>query len=1441
MAVGRIATYPAAISYESAWNAPPLQSFPPPWWSSISARALGPWSTEHGSDYWLARTTAGTLRPVLDNRDGALDTANTASPYAPNVTPGRGLRIRQQFGVNQLTPDQAEAGEASGILGAIPPQLNIVNDFGYPLTIAASATAYQGTQVYQAVLPSGAAAFSTVLLAENVPVIPRAPYSFQAQCRITGGNSVSTQAVILWFDASGNSLSSSTVSGTAQTLTSGSSTWVQLSAATGAAPSGAYSAQLKVQIAAGTLTGSTTWQIDGLQWEQSAYPTPWTAPGTLGANLLPQPIATGTASINPTSDSAGNYFAAAAGSVAQAFNLTAAPTGSTTALAWTSPAGTTNTSALLCGVVGPLAPAIDGPVADCVQVAAGLPYSTSVYLTRAASADTTVQTQVQVKWYGAAGNLLGTFNGSSTTLTAGSWARATLPNLTAPTGAMWARVMLVISSPAPTTATNVVYSTGWQFEQSAAASTWVDPGPTYFAWTGYWDQFPQTWRLSGTWGETQASGVDALAGLAQYTVLQPFVEELLALGPDFFYQLNDPAGSTSVADTAGKRPAAPVESSPAGAGSLVLGSAVTAAAAGQAFLGTGGPVAALANNPAGSGGSAQEAETFVSIHKSTPVPGPPANGPWTRIIHFRAPAIPASGSAYTFWMALPSISGATGNLSAFSMGTMSDGTGRLNVNVSGSRFTGVQYSGQGANVCDGNWHQVAMTVAANGATVIYVDGSAVAPNGGLTQFTPPISNIASDVLGAYVQFGAQYYNAGMVGDLACAVEFPAALTAAQITNLYGSWRTASSGESSGARVKRLLGWVGWPGATAIDTGSTTSMGPATDLAGQAALSGFNAIVDTEGGDGFAANNGAITFKGRAARYNSAPAFIFGEGPPAGHPGEWPYAGSDGDLQVPTDLANTYNIIPTQQYSTGQVATAQDTASQQAIWPRTLPARTINSTSYAEVQAAGQYLLGQLKTPRPRLAGMLLDVGSVPGLWRVAAQLEKGVRIRVFKRPPGRAPSAWIQFDGFVERTEWTVDPRGGGSAVVRVEASPADLASYWVLAALRTTLAAQAASGQATAKINALPDSAVNALASSLPQGYQLTFDPGTAIAETMTLAATGIPATTPGYSTATLTFTSNFAHTHAAGAIVCEPLPAGYTDPTTWDAASTLGAAYATTSGAQSSGQANLTITALGDAKTNAPGSNYTTGDVIWIGPGASNFEGYNLLHPNAATAGEGVLPLAAGTTGGALGLASDLGTPTITASATAWQGANVWQVSVTAGASTPSGLLYVLKVPAAAALAFTASVYVRCATSSQNPTVFLYVKYLDASGNSLGQFNSGNSVLTGSPTAAWTRLAATGTAPAGTVWVQMGVLLTGTAPSGAWSFQADGLQVEQAGSASAYQTAPQVKSVASSVPGYTTVTITLAQNLVNSHAAGEWVCDPLTPGGSDPTLVPGTARLAY
>jgi hypothetical protein len=426
-----IPTYPAGLFYETALNTPPNSTALPPWWTDFTSRARFPAGTRRGRQYESDTNPAGQLTTTWWNRDAALDALNTASAYAPNIVPFRQTRIRAMPGANLLTGNQATACEGTGFTGPVPSWLGVGNDAGFPATIVALGSAYQGAQVYQAVVPSGQGAGVTVLVVTGVPVVPNSAYSFSAQVRIPSGTSTATSLQVVWFDQNGVQLS--TVTGTSATPTSGSATWVPLGAS-GTAPSTALSASLRVQIASGSTAASTTWQADGLQWENSATVTPFQVPQSLSANLLPRNIATGLASMPATGDSAGNWFASATGTIAQGVNLTAAPSGQTTAVAWTTPIGTTGSVPLYAGVVGTGAPAVDGPVADCVQVTAAQQYTVSVYVMRTASADATVQVQVGIRWFNAAGVVLSASNGAAVTVPVGSWARGTV-TAAAPAGA----------------------------------------------------------------------------------------------------------------------------------------------------------------------------------------------------------------------------------------------------------------------------------------------------------------------------------------------------------------------------------------------------------------------------------------------------------------------------------------------------------------------------------------------------------------------------------------------------------------------------------------------------------------------------------------------------------------------------------------------------------------------------------------------------------------------------------------------------------------------------------------------------------------------------------------------------------------------------------------------------------------------------------------------
>lgn len=909
-------------------------------------------------------------------------------------------------------------------------------------------------------------------------------------------------------------------------------------------------------------------------------------------NLLPRNVATGSATMNQATDSVANWwYISGAGSIAQGLYLSAAPSGQTTALAWTTPVGTTSVNnQLYGGAVSATAAAARSflvPVEDNFQVAAGTTYTASVYFSRLASADATVQVKVGIIWYGVGGTALSTSTGAAVTVpTVTSWARGTV-TAAAPAGAAWGRLIVSITSPASTTATNTIYATGWQVEAAGSATSWADPGVTAFLFSGFDERLPQVFtEMGGLYPSCEPVILDAFGLLATTTLQAPFVNEVLALGPNFLYQLNEPAGATACIDSAGNRIPAPVESSPYGVGSLVFGSSVTATNPTLAFLGTAGPVATL-NNDASLLSPTHHA-TFVSIHKTTNFPGPPSSGPWTRMVAFRTTVVPDINHRYTMWW---SATPTTGTNAQLFIQVDNNATGTVTAGFTDNAGHG-NVSQSPGGVCDGNWHLIAIGVdPGTGAGTVWLDGAVLGTATGMGSG----SGFTSDVLGCVATLQYQEFDDGFAGDLAFAMEFPALLTNAQMTNLYNSWRSASSGESSGSRYARVLTWAGWTGPTAIDAGSTQSMGPATDLTGTTALDALNSIALTENGDQYASAAGVMTFKARSARYNArTPVYTFGEGPPVGGAGEWPCELTRFDYD-PSHLANRVQVT---QYQ-GQTFQVVNPSSATRYGQRTYQ-RQINASSDAEVQDAAKYLLAQLSSPHLRPEAFILHPSAVPGLMAVCAQLEKGLRIRLIKRPNG-SPS--ITTDCFVERIEWQWDP-DTGDVFVTVQASPADLANYGVLAAMHTTLNLQAASGQNKATINGLPDAAVNALVSSLPSGYSLRFEPGTPRDETLALAAGGIPSTSPGWTSAQLTFASNFSFTHAAGTTVCEPLPAGYTDPTTWDASAVTGASYTTVVSGGASGTNTITVGPLQDSAVNGLSQTWSGGDTIWLSPGTANFE---------------------------------------------------------------------------------------------------------------------------------------------------------------------------------------------------------------------------------------------
>jgi hypothetical protein len=643
--------------------------------------------------------------------------------------------------------------------------------------------------------------------------------------------------------------------------------------------------------------------------------------------------------------------------------------------------------------------------------------------------------------------------------------------------------------------------------------------------------------MDNTYSVISPTAVDAFALLSQRLLSDPLTEEIGKHVPRFLFKLDDPQGSQSVADASGNVTPAAIAHSKYGAGSLVFGTDITAAdPVNGVFTGSGGGTVATVNNP-GAGTNLLEPATYIDLSPSG-ITGPDFTVEWSRMIAFRyTGTAPTAGNWATIWSSIGKNAPHGGAPSKLVLFAGDDGKAKVTVGGQSGSLTIFAPTPSSGTVLDGNWHLVGLSydhinhlisINLDGVVTGYTDISTVIP-----------TNLASDSLGAWIDpntAGGSAYN--FKGDIAFAAEFTTGMGTTDVSNMYAAWKNSFTGDATDVRYGRILDWAGYSGARNIQTGQTRSMG-AANVDGQDALSALQAVVDTEGGSHFVSTDGTVTFKSRAARYNAlTPAYTFGERTDLG---EFPYE----EVELDYDSTHLGNIVTVTQASTSQVFTAQDAASQLAYFPRTL-ARTVNSSDPLECQAAAEYLLSRYKNPATRVSSLKLHPAAYPSLWPVCLGLELGTRVRIMRRPIGRPA---ITVDAFVEQIQWELDDTG--EAFVTLQCSPVDLTPYGLFASWHTTFAAGTSVGATTITINAPKDN-TNPLAAQIARGQQLVVSPaGTTSKETVTVAS--VSSTGSPWTTGTITLTSGLTHSHTSGATICEPLPTGITDPTTWDVPSTF------------------------------------------------------------------------------------------------------------------------------------------------------------------------------------------------------------------------------------------------------------------------------------------------
>lgn len=759
----------------------------------------------------------------------------------------------------------------------------------------------------------------------------------------------------------------------------------------------------------------------------------------------------------------------------------------------------------------------------------GTTYSQQIRI-RDVTASTTVQVQAVITWQNAAKGTISSVVGTPVTLTGSttaSWTQLTVTATAPANAAVMITGVQLVGAPSGTCS---VQTDGWQVEKAAAPTTWVAPGTWYWLWSGWVERWPSSWALSGNYPLVRPTGVDTFSLLSQRVLRDPLVEEIYSRNPRFLYTLGDPSGVSLFADAIGAYKPAPVAVSKYGAGSLTSGNSITSATSGGAYIGSTDTVVTLSNaNP---GTNLIGGATYISLDQAG-IKGPANPQAWTRMIAFRYTSTTPANAA-CMWSAMDGAHGTTGSTFVVAL----DNTGQPYMGLQGPGGGGTTYTAGGATNCaDSNWHLLIVGYSQSlGQILVSQDGATLAYYTGIPSSTT-MSGIISDSVGGWVDVSVGNGTTfNWKGDISFVAEWPFMFNSPDITAVYNAWKTAFTGDSSNARYQRILGWGGYSGPTSIQTGLTTSMGPA-DTGGQDVLSALQAVVDTESGAHYVDRTGAVTFKSRSDRYNkTTPSYIFGENTAGG---EIPY--EDAALELdPTRLANQVTIT---RASDSQTFAAQDATSIAAYFPRQLT-RTVNASSAQECQDAANYLVGRYKNPAARVSSLRLHPSANPSLlWPVCLSLELGTRVRVMRRPLGVAAS---QIDCFIENIQW--DLGDDGEAFVTLQCSPVDLTPYGLFASFHTTLNNSPTAGVTTITINAGADS-TNPAAAQIGYGQQLVLGQNTANQETVTVKT--VATTSPGWTTAVITLQAATTKSHTAGDTVCEPLPTGITDPTTWDSVS--------------------------------------------------------------------------------------------------------------------------------------------------------------------------------------------------------------------------------------------------------------------------------------------------
>lgn len=631
----------------------------------------------------------------------------------------------------------------------------------------------------------------------------------------------------------------------------------------------------------------------------------------------------------------------------------------------------------------------------------------------------------------------------------------------------------------------------------ATVTAWTPPAAEspFTQYTGYVSQWAQLRDLDGVFPYVQPVVLDALSPLAGMDLLAAYDSEVLLDGPLAYYPCSEPAGSTVAGNISGYAlPNATLVTSKFG-GTIAGGDTSTP----QAMAWEESPPASVKVTAAGTGATGAASGGCLRMPDVVNAVTPAA-----LTIEFTA-RLDSSYSGGTnaklfrhvyqgldLALVLASTSGVSLTVASYPSG--------------GSAFT----AATGGNVIgDGKWHHYAFSIGFDGRTVtLYLDGTQIA--------TATAGSAIAWPAGALMGFGGSPWSnnpgSGYTGAFRSCAVYQQPLDPTRIASHALVFGSGASGDTSDARLGRILNYVPWYGGRALNAGAT-SEGAALGLSGKNAVAALQDVGDIdENGVVFADSAGNVAFRGRHyAQTFTVPRFIFGGDDTAG---EIPYRGT---LADGTDLEQTYNIAPVTQQGGVQVV-GQNPTSQDRYFPRSTGEVTVNTTSADEVADRANWMVSENAYGEPLQRVTHLEFrpshlrpAMVPLAWYAALSLEVGDPVRVMIRDPGQPARA---LDCVVDELTPTVGETPGEW---RVELSLSPLIRVWTLAAAHTTVKTAAIAGATSLVINPLADAATNPVEASLTPGGLVTVqDPG----QVETVGVLSVASNAPGaagYSQITL------------------------------------------------------------------------------------------------------------------------------------------------------------------------------------------------------------------------------------------------------------------------------------------------------------------------------------